>query len=269
MTDAAIKPAETPETLPAHPLDPAAPHEYLAGRRILAEAGLLTEHVRFAYYGLEEPPKGEVLDFPAGGPPERRLRAFLIDVATGESADVVVSVTGSRVVSRRVLDTATDGMMPILDQDFALAEEIVHADPAWRAAMERRGLTDISKIRACPLTAGAYGDAETGGQPRRMVRVLAFVQNSEHDLPWAHPVDGVAAYVDLIERRVFRLIDETDPPVPQESGDYDDPAVRGPPRTSLRPIEITQPRDRASRWTGTGWNGRAGRYGSASTPARG
>ena len=41
-----------------------------------------------------------------------------------------------------------------------------------------------------------------------MVRVLAFVQDDEHDYAWAHPVDGVAAYVDLIERRVFELVDE-------------------------------------------------------------
>ena len=35
--------------------------EYLAGREIMAAAGLLADPVRFAYYGLEEPPKDEVL----------------------------------------------------------------------------------------------------------------------------------------------------------------------------------------------------------------
>ena len=49
-----------------------------------------------------------------------------------------------------------------MNQDFALAEEIVQADPSWRAAMARRGLTDVSKIRACPLTAGSFGFAERG-----------------------------------------------------------------------------------------------------------
>jgi primary-amine oxidase len=239
MTDAAIQVPDAAQALPAHPLDPASPQEYQAGRDALAKAGLLTEHVRFAYCGLEEPAKADVLAHPAGIAPERRLRAFLIDVATGESSDVVVSVTSGDVVSRRVLDTAADGMVPILDSDFALAEEIVHADEGWRAAMARRGLTDVSKIRACPLTAGSYpGEGDDG---RRMVRVLAFVQNDPHDLPWAHPVDGVAAYVDLIERTVFRLVDELELPVPQESGDYDNPEVRGPLRTGLRPIEITQP----------------------------
>ncbi len=197
----------------------------------------------------------------AGRAPDRRLRAFLIDVVTGESTDVVVSLTRAAVIASRTLDPLTDGQVPILDQDFALAEEIVHADPGWRAAMARRGLTDVTKIRACPLTAGSYGIADE--QARRMVRVLAFVQAREHDLAWAHPVDGVAAYVDLIERRVFKVIDELDLPVPQESGDYDDPAVRGPQRSTLRPIEITQPEGPSFTLTGhllewQGWSLRIG-----------
>ena len=105
--------------------------------------------------------------------------------------------------------------------------------------MARRGLTDVSKIRLCPLTAGSFGAADEDG--RRMVRVLAFVQADPHDYAWSHPVDGVAAYFDLIERKVFKIVDEFVLPVPAESGNYDDPAVRGPHRDGLRPIEITQP----------------------------
>ena len=217
----------------AHPLDPATAAEYLIGREILAAAGLLSEQVKFAYYGLDEPSKDDVL---AGASRERRLRAFLLNAATGESADVVVSLTERRVVSEYKLDPATDGQLPVIDADFGLVEELVRADPDWRAAMARRGLTDMAKVRICPITAGAFGDSR-----RRMVRVLAFVQAQEHDLAWAHPVDGVTAYVDLIERTVFKVVDEFTLPVPAESGDYDDPEVRGPRRTTLRPIEITQP----------------------------
>jgi primary-amine oxidase len=238
MTDTALQAAQASGPVPAHPLEPASPAEYLAGRDVLAAAGLLAEPVRFAYYGLEEPAKDEVLG-PAGEPPDRRLRAFLINVTTGESCDVVVSLTRRQVVSRRVLDPRADGQVPIIDQDFATAEEVVRADPQWRAAMARRGLDDVTRIRACPLTAGSFGFPGEDG--RRLVRVLAFVQDDEHGYAWAHPVDGVAAYVDLVERRVVELVDEFVLPVPQESGDYDDPAVRGPHRTTLRPIEITQP----------------------------
>jgi primary-amine oxidase len=247
VTGAAVRTdqTKTARAQSTHPLDPATADEYLAGREIMAAAGLLAGPVRFAYYGLEEPPKDEVL---AGRAPDnrespktadRRLRAFLINTDTGESADVVVSLPGRRVVSARRLDPRTDGQVPIIESDFAAVDQIVKADPGWRAAMARRGLHDLSKIRACPITAGVFGVADD--DRRRMVRVLAFVQPDEHALAWAHPVDGVAAYVDLIEKKVFKVTDEFELPVPAESGDYDDEAVRGPYRTTLQPIEITQP----------------------------
>jgi primary-amine oxidase len=239
MADTAVQPAEAQRARRAHPLDPATAGEYLAGRQILADAGLLGETARFAYYGLEEPPKGEVLAATPGNGPGRRLRAFLIDVATGESADVIVSLDDSRVVSRRVLNVASDGQVPVLGEEFELAEEVVRADPGWREAMARRGLTDVTKVRACPQASGSFGeDADRG---RRVLRVLAFRQEREHDYVWAHPVDGIAAYVDMTERKVFKIVDEFQRPVPEESGDYDDPAVRGPLREGLRPVEIGQP----------------------------
>ena len=224
-------------TADPHPLDPATASEYLAGREIMAAAGLLADPVRFAYYGLEEPPKADVL---GGGTADRRLRAFLLNMKTGESADVVVSLTGRSVVSARVVDTAAEGQLPIVDSEYHLVEEVVAADPDWQAAMARRGLTDMSKIRVAPITAGAYR-APAAHDERRMVRVLGFLQAGEHDLAWAHPIDGVTAHVDLTEKKVLGVYDEFQLPVPAESGDYDDPAVRGPERTGLRPIEITQP----------------------------
>jgi primary-amine oxidase len=236
MTDTAVRADQKSRAHPAHPLDPVTQAEYLGGREIMAAAGLLAGPTRFAYYGLEEPAKDEVL---AGAAADRRLRAFLINPDTGESTDVVVSLPGRRVVSARKLDPRTDGQMPILDSDFAAVDEIVKADPEWQAAMARRGLDDLSTIRVCPITAGVFGVADD--DRRRMVRVLAFVQAREHDLAWAHPVDGIAAYVDLIEKKVFKITDEFELPVPAESGDYDDEAVRGPHRTTLRPVEITQP----------------------------
>jgi len=241
-----------------HPLDPASAEEYLAGREIMAKAGLLATPVRFAYYGLEDPAKADVL---AGAETDRRLRAYLVDTATGESTDVVVSLTGGEVVSTRTLDPAKDGQMPILDSDFALVEEVTKANPEWRAAMAKRGYEDLSKIRTCPITAGVFGVADD--DRRRMVRVLAFVMPHEHALAWAHPVDGLAAYVDLIEKKVFKVTDEFELPVPAENCDYDDEAVRGPHRTTIKPIEITQPQGTSFTLDGNllewqGWSMRIG-----------
>jgi primary-amine oxidase len=80
-----------------------------------------------------------------------------LDPATGESTDVVVSLTRQRVVSARTVDTATEGQPPIVDSEYELVEEIVRADPGWQQAMARRGLTDMSKLRICPARRTSRG----------------------------------------------------------------------------------------------------------------
>jgi Cu2+-containing amine oxidase len=148
----------------AYPLDPASAEEYLAGRDIMVAAGLLaggdSAPVRFAYYGLEEAPKDEVL---AGEAPDRRLRAYLVNTGSGESSDVVVSLTHQKWSAHAPWTRPIHGQMPILDSDFARVDEITKADPDWRAAMARRGYHDLSKIRTAPITAGAYGRPRTTG----------------------------------------------------------------------------------------------------------
>ncbi len=105
--------------------------------------------------------------------------------------------------------------------------------------MNRRGVTDMDLVRPCPLSAGSFGYEDEPG--RRMLRVLSFVANRPEDHCWAHPVDGLVAYVDLTERKVIRLIDHELLPIPAEEGNFDDEAYVGPARTTLKPIEITQP----------------------------
>ena len=144
MTDTSVRADQTARSDPAHPLDPATPAEYLAGRDIMAAAGLLTDPVRFAYYGLEEAPKGDVL---AGAATHRRLRAFLVNLDNGISTDVVVSVPEGKVISARQLDPRADGQMPILDSDFAAVDEIVVAGHSL-------GATVVIDLMARALTAG-------------------------------------------------------------------------------------------------------------------
>ena len=60
ITDTTDHGGRRADSLQGHPLDPVSGAEYMAGRQIMAAAGLLTESVRFAYYGLDEPHKKDV-----------------------------------------------------------------------------------------------------------------------------------------------------------------------------------------------------------------
>jgi primary-amine oxidase len=212
--------------------------EVSAVRDILDGSGLLGESIRWAFFAPEEPAKAEVLAHRPGTAPDRRFRVVLLDLATGTSRDVVVSVSHERVDSVHELDPATTGQPPIIDSEFVLIEEIVNANAEWTEALRRRGL-DPAMVRSVPLSAGVYDYPEEVG--RRIVRSFGFRQDHPKDHPWAHPVDGLVAYVDLTRRVVTKVIDQRLLPVPAESGNYDDPEVTGPARTTLKPIEITQP----------------------------
>ena len=188
---------------------------------------------------LEEPGRPDVLAFRPGDPVDRRIRAVLLDVVTGDARTVVASLTRERVDSDTPIDPATDGQPPIMLEEIVAVDDIVKSDADWRAALARRGITDMTSVRACPLSAGHFD--LPGERGRRLLRVLPFVANRRSDHCWAHPVDGMVAYVDLVEQRVVRVVDHEPLPVPVEEGNFDDPAYVGPPRTSLRPIEIVQP----------------------------
>ena len=164
-----------PMTANPHPLDPATAGEYLAGREIMAAAGLLADPVRFAYYGLEEPPKDEVLGSAAQPGPVRPAAAGLPAQPQDRRVHRRRGVAHrSAAWSARARSTPrAEGQLPIVDSEYHLVEEIMAADPDWQAAMARRGLTDMSKIRIAPITAGAFR-APAEDDERRMVRVLAL-----------------------------------------------------------------------------------------------
>ncbi|MFG2003950.1 primary-amine oxidase [Spirillospora sp. NPDC048911] len=222
----------------SHPLDPLSASEICEVKRILVDAGLMTSATRVAFLGLEEPDKSEVLGFRPGAPIDRRARVLTLDAESGRSRDLLVSISRGTVDREVPIDPATQGQVPILGEEFTMVEEIVSASAPWRWALERRGL-EPEQVRCVPLSAGCYGDpAETG---RRIIRCLGFRQDHPKDHPWAHPVDGLAAYVDLIAREVTRVVDEQVLPVPDEPGNYDDGDYVGPARETPKPIRIERP----------------------------
>jgi primary-amine oxidase len=224
---------------PVHPLSSLSVAEIEAVRSIVLNRPDFAATTRFAYVGLEEPAKGEVLAWEAGDGalPDRRARVQLLDMATGRSTDSVVSIATGETLSSHVLDGSA-GQLPILDAEFEDVGLILAEDEGWIAALAARGLT-IDQVVAVPLSAGHYGYAAEEG--RRIIRSFVFRMDHPADHPWAHPVDGLTAYVDTADRRVIEIVDTPGFAVPETHGNFDDPELQGAPLDSLKPIVITQP----------------------------
>ncbi|NQD90294.1 histamine oxidase, partial [Paenarthrobacter sp. CM16] len=198
---------------------------------ILQAAGHLGAGKRIAYLGLVDPSRGQ-------SGQDRRFRVFIHDISGGAPRDVLVSVTSGEILTAIELDTKVSGELPVLEEEFEVVETLLATDERWLAALASRDL-EVAKVRVAPLSAGVFEyDDEKG---RRILRGLAFVQNFPEDSAWAHPVDGLVAYVDVVNKEVTQVIDLGVMPIPAEHGNYTDPELTGPLRETQKPISITQP----------------------------
>jgi len=130
------------------------------------------------------------------------------------------------------------GGAPVLDSDHGRVRAILEKEEAYCAAIARRGV-DISDTVNVALSAGEFKIA--GEEGRRLMRSFAFYRPDEKEMPWAYPIDGIVAYVDPIKGEVVDIIDDAVYTIPTETGEFTGEHITGPLRTSLKPIEITQP----------------------------
>ena len=199
---------------------------------------------------LHEPPKREVLATDRA--PDRHGFASFFDRSTGATFEGVVNLTAGQVVSVRDLSVHEDpyGQAMVLIEDFENAERIVKADPGWREAMKKRGLSDadIELIQVDPFSAGFFNLEHQRG--KRIIHAVSYYREDLLDNGYAHPIEGVVAHVDLIAGKVVGLIDEGVIPIPRKKRNYH-PDALGESRQDLKPLNIVQPEGPS--FTVNGW----------------
>jgi primary-amine oxidase len=244
---------ETAETAPRtanqsarkalHPLDPLNAEEITAACRLVGAAASSLAVSRFPVVRLEEPGKRELAAFEAGAELPRLVFVLTLDVSSGEAVEHVVDLKRAAILRRKPLPNRAPpyGQPPVMLEEFFRCEAIVKSDPAWRAAMHRRGLTDqdIELVQVDPFSSGFFDLPFERGA--RIVRAVSYFREHPQDNGYAHPIEGVVAVVDLIASRVIDLTDE-DPvvPIPRKKRNYGAHENRSP-RTDIKPLNIEQP----------------------------
>jgi len=231
-------------TTATHPLDPLTPAELdiaVAAVRARADAG---ERLRFVNVEHREPHKRDVLAWREGQPIVREAFVVALRRDTGEAFEAVVDLAGGGTVThwhRLPLDQAPYGQPSVMVEEFEAVERAVKKDPAWRAAVARRGLSEaeIDLVQVDPFSAGHFGyEAEFG---RRCVRATAYYRKELRDNGYAHPIEGLVAVVDLNSEEVVTLHDDEEViPIPRKTRNYEAPFLP-PERTGLKPLHIVQP----------------------------
>lgn len=226
--------AERPETA-LHPLEPLSEEEFRLAARILREGGQLSGRRIVCSTALHEPDHDALAGLAEGRIPGRKAFVTVLDRANGDTFEAVVWLAGATVVSWERIPGAQPGMtIPELSE----AIEVIKADPAYRAALSLRGITDMSLVSIDCWPNGNFGFTED--LSLRLARGLSFVAGARGHNAYAKPIEGVVAVVDLNQMKVVRVEDYGVVPLPPEDAHYAGALVPNQ-RTDIKPLEIHQP----------------------------
>jgi len=228
---------------PRHPLDPLSQSEFNEMVAILRQEGKLNDRSRFPIVTLQEPAKEVVRSFKVGDPIQRNAFAVVLDRGENKMYEAVIDLTSHK------LDrwTPKPGEYPgVLIEEFEDPPSYVRADPAWQAAIAKRGITNFEDVQIDTWGAGLLSpvDRQTG---KRLIRCLAFYRPKNVRNPFYRPIEGVVALVDPNARKVVR-IEDTGVIAPVNKGmegelDAENIAQTTPDglRPALKPIVYSQP----------------------------
>ena len=220
-----------------HPLDPLSADEINTTTALLRSDRNLGERVHFVSVKLLEPEKS-VINNPAPGTTHTRVAAVvLLDKANGKTYEAKVSIRERAVTSWREVP----GVQPaIMAEEFEQCEAALKADPAFRAALALRGITDVDTVMIDPWSTGYYGESD--GAKRRLSSVICWTRNGKHphDNGYARPIEGLCPLVDLNTMTIVDLVDHGPVPLPPEDGNYGSEFI-DEFRTDIKPLDIHQP----------------------------
>jgi len=223
-------PAAAGVSLP-HPLDGLSSAEQWSVREVLLASGKLGDNLRFVSVDLHAPSKAAMLAWKPGLP----LKREALVVLTGglSTYEAVVDVTGRSLASWREVR----GLASLVSSEQDMISELAQNDPRMIEGFKKRGIPDLATVRCYGISPGYFGTPEGDGKRLAMARCWdrRGVYNAD-----GRPVEGLYAWIDVVGKKVIRVVDSGVAPVPQGPVDLEPEAI-GPARETPGPMRIDQP----------------------------
>ena len=199
---------------PFHPMDALTPAEIAQTVMLLKAAGDVDDQTKYPALTLLEADKKTIRAWQIDDPFTRA--AFVVFRKNGETFEATVDLTNNKVTSF----TSKPGAEPmIMDAEWAFGRNKFIADPRFKAAMARRGITKLDTVFCTPNSAGAFpGD---GYENRRILKVPCFSGMEKLHPSLARPIEGLMGIVDSESGEVLDVLDRESvdlPPAPEGYG---------------------------------------------------
>jgi primary-amine oxidase len=220
-----------------HPLDPLGPDEIKLAVAVVKAARAVPETTRFVTVTLNEPSKSSITAPQGGAPVAREAFLVLLDTAAGRGYEALVDLDARKLIR---CDRLPDGVQPSITLDeFVECEEAARRSPAFRAALKKRGIEDLSLVMIDAWSAGHYGNEPAEDRGKRLVRALCWVRSEPTDNGYARPIEGIVAVIDLNRKELVRIEDHGVVPLPPSAGNWARSFVKDI-RGDLKPLQVTQ-----------------------------
>ena len=218
-----------------HPLSPLTQSEIARAAIIVRQYCDLGPGMRFETIELKEPVRDFSFNETVSSENSRQASVTTYDTVTGDVYEAIVSLNLSNVESW----AKRPGVQPRIGPDeFLDAERIALSNPQFIAALNRRGITDLSLVCADPWSVGRSGLPEE--DKHRLVQTIVWVRSQPEGNQFAHPVEGLYALIDINRGEVLSVTDDGPATVPDQESNYAE-RFQTTWRTDLKPIEIVQP----------------------------
>jgi len=227
--------APTPAHPPTHPLNPLTADEINRAVAVIKAAHPLSNQARFANISLQEPDKERVWAFHPGDAVPRSAFVVVLEPQKNMTYEAVVDLT----IAQLTLWKEVSGVQPaILDEDFETLSQLAKADPRWRSAMVKRGITDFESAVVDGWAPGMLSAAERASG-KRLIRGYTYYQPNRINY-YGAPIEGLMVVVNLTDRTVAEVVDTGVEPFSKANFDYDEKTT-APLQPAPKPLIIQQP----------------------------
>ncbi|WP_301171931.1 primary-amine oxidase [Brevibacillus nitrificans] len=218
-----------------HPLNPLTADEINSVVSAVKASDSYKQSMRFTQISLKEPEKSKVWNWVYGQKSAFEREANVVMLDGKKVIEAQVNLTSKKLVSWKEVEGA-HGMV-ILD-DFQTVQAAIEESSEYADALKKRGINDVKKVVATPLTVGYFNEADGLKQDLRLLKVVSYLDVGDGNY-WAHPIENLVAIVDLEQKKVIKIEDAGVIPVPLKPTPYDGRSQQA--KQSVKPLMITEP----------------------------
>jgi len=200
-----------------HPLDSLTAEEISLAADAVKASTHYKDNMRFTEIRLSDPDKSDVWDWSFGGAHDFERHADFTVLDGRKVIEGTLDLASGDVLRWEHIEGA-HGMVTF--DDFMAVQTIISESEAYKEALRARGIDDIDKVVATPLTVGYFAGEDGLEHESRLLKVVSYLDVGDGNY-WAHPIENLVAVIDLEDNSILKIEDEGVVPIPMTPRPYD------------------------------------------------